>query len=50
MVHLIFIIFLKTFIQKKREAVFLNISTTYSENSSALVITSANKEKPVLII
>ena len=37
----IYHIFGKTFIQKKREAVFLNISTTYSENSSALVITSA---------
>ena len=37
----IYHIFGKTFIQKKREAVFLNISTTYSENSSALVIPSA---------
>ena len=32
---------MKNFIEKKREAVFLNISTTYSENSSALVIPSA---------
>ena len=37
----IYHIFGKTFIEKKREAVFLNISTTYSENSSALVIPSA---------
>ena len=37
----IYHIFGKTFIQKRREAVFLNISTTYSENSSALVIPSA---------
>tara|TARA_B100000035_G_C20911210_1_gene514048 strand:- start:111 stop:926 length:816 start_codon:yes stop_codon:yes gene_type:complete len=31
----------KTFIEQKKQAVFLNISTTYSENSSALVIPSA---------
>ena len=37
----IYHIFGKTFIEKKREAVFLNISTTYSQNSSALVIPSA---------
>lgn len=37
----IYHIFGKTFIEKKREAVFLNISTTYSEHSSALVIPSA---------
>jgi 2,4-dienoyl-CoA reductase [(3E)-enoyl-CoA-producing], mitochondrial len=37
----IYHIFGKTFIEKKREAIFLNISTTYSENSSALVIPSA---------
>ena len=37
----IYHIFGKTFIENKREAIFLNISTTYSENSSALVIPSA---------
>jgi len=37
----IYHIFGKTFIEKKRKAVFLNISTTYSQNSSALVIPSA---------
>jgi len=43
----IYHIFGKTFIQKKREAVFLNISTTYSENSSALVIPSASAKAGV---
>lgn len=37
----IYHIFGKTIIEKKKEAVFLNISTTYSQNSSALVIPSA---------
>ena len=37
----IYHIFGKTFIKKKKKAVFLNISTTYSQNSSALVIPSA---------
>ena len=37
----IYHIFGKTFIEKKRPATFLNISTTYTENSSALVIPSA---------
>ena len=37
----IYHIFGKTFIQDKKSAVFLNISTTYAENSSALVIPSA---------
>ena len=37
----IYHIFGKTFIQDKKKAVFLNISTTYAENSSALVIPSA---------
>ena len=43
----IYHIFGKTFIEKKREAVFLNISTTYSENSSALVIPSASAKAGV---
>jgi 2,4-dienoyl-CoA reductase len=43
----IYHVFGKTFIQKKREAVFLNISTTYSENSSALVIPSASAKAGV---
>ena len=37
----------KTFIQHKKQAVFLNISTTYSENSSALVIPSASAKAGV---
>ena len=37
----IYHIFGKTLIEKNKKAVFLNISTTYSENSSALVIPSA---------
>lgn len=37
----IYHIFGKELIKKKKKAVFLNISTTYSENSSALVIPSA---------
>ena len=37
----IYHIFGKELIEKKKKAVFLNISTTYSENSSALVIPSA---------
>ena len=37
----IYHIFGKTIIEKERKAVFLNISTTYSQNSSALVIPSA---------
>ncbi len=37
----IYHIFGKTFIATKKKATFLNISTTYSQNSSALVIPSA---------
>ncbi len=37
----------KTFIEQKKQAVFLNISTTYSENSSALVIPSASAKAGV---
>tara|TARA_Y100000768_G_scaffold164093_1_gene122783 strand:- start:72 stop:887 length:816 start_codon:yes stop_codon:yes gene_type:complete len=43
----IYHIFGKTFIEKKRKAVFLNISTTYSEHSSALVIPSASAKAGV---
>lgn len=37
----IYHIFGKELIERKQKAVFLNISTTYSENSSAFVIPSA---------